>query len=103
MRFRNRDPDRIKLASVAADIDHDTIAVEPLRDKRCVDYKSRAMQRLRGAKQGAAKGMGNHDVVADLDSEHEQSPGSEIIDTLAQRPTQGRQNVWKPGGQIVKC
>jgi hypothetical protein len=32
------------------------------------------MQRLRGTEKGAAEGMSDHDVVADFNSEHEQSP-----------------------------
>src|SRR5687767_5478873 len=46
--------------------------------------------------------MSDHDVVADFDGKQERSPRSRIINTLAQNTAQGRENSWKPGGQIME-
>ena len=54
----------------AADVDHDAVVVERFGDKGRVDHEGRAVQRLRRAEHRAAKRMGDHDVVADFDSEH---------------------------------
>ncbi len=55
----------------AADIDHDSVRIEPLRHERGVDDEGRPVQPLRGTEHLAAKRMGDHDVMADFDGEHE--------------------------------
>ncbi len=47
------------------------------------------MQRLRGAEHGAAKRMGDHDVVANFNSEHRRPQTSRIIDELAEYAASG--------------
>ena len=57
--------------------------VERLGDERHVDDEGRAMQRLRRPEHGAAERMGDHDVVANFDGEHEDLL-SRIGDELAE-------------------
>ena len=58
----------------AANIDNDAVAVELIRNESGIDHECRAMQRLRRPENIAAKRMGNHDVVANFDSEHREPP-----------------------------
>jgi hypothetical protein len=53
----------------AADVDHDSIAVEILGDKGCIHHERGAMHPLRRSKNFAFKRMSDHDVVANFDGE----------------------------------
>ena len=69
-----RAEDRLQHLVGAADVDHDAVVVERVGDEGGVDDEGRAMQGLRGAEHRAPEGMGDHDVIADFDCEHEASP-----------------------------
>src|SRR5947209_4383486 len=51
----------------AAGINHHPLRLEPIRQECRTDDKGRAMQRLGRAENLAAKGMSDHDVIADFD------------------------------------
>ena len=70
-KFERRE-NRLQRLMRAADIDDDAVRVEAFGDERRVDHESRAVQRLRRAEHLAAKRMGDHDVVANFDGEHQE-------------------------------
>jgi hypothetical protein len=54
----------------AADVDDDLVLGQTLPEESDIDDQGRAMQPLRRTEQFAAKTMGDHDVIADLDGIH---------------------------------
>ena len=51
----------------------DAVLVERLGHECGIDDEGRAMQRLRRAEHRAPERMGDHDVVADFDGEHDRT------------------------------
>jgi hypothetical protein len=54
----------------ASDVDDDSVRIETLGDEGGVHHEGCSMQALRRAKNLAAEGMSDHDVMADRDGEH---------------------------------
>jgi hypothetical protein len=54
----------------AANINNDAIVIELIRKESGINHECRAMQRLCRPEYVAAKRLGNHNVVANFDSEH---------------------------------
>src|SRR3569832_171500 len=82
----------------AADVDDNAIAVERLGGKRCSYDESRAMKCLRRAENGAAEGVGDHDMVSNLNGE--QGTSSEIANGLAKYAAAGGKNIRQLIGQL---
>ena len=54
-----------------SDVDHNAVLIERFGEKSCIDDEGRAVHGLSRTEDGSTKRMGDHNVVADLNSEQE--------------------------------
>ena len=95
-----RSQNRLERIMCAADIDHDSIVVEALGDKGSIHHECGAMHLLRGSKNRALERMGDHDVIANFDSE--QGSSLRVDDGLAEYPAFGVENSRQSLRQIAE-